>query len=189
MSYTYFLNDLRVTALSRIVVNLVTNQTLQEDLGNAMMTNFNSSLFRRCSRSLKRAVSPGTTALFSLCALCVLGTAQAAVNDHDGDGNSDILWQSSATGQVVLWPMDGATRLNNLNVATLGNPAWKIAGDGDSDGDGKADLLWRNSDTGQVVYWKMDGALIDDNLSVSFVTDPAWQIVASTDLNGDDRAG
>ena len=188
MTYTSFLDDLRVFAISRIVVVLVTNQTLQEDLGNAVMTTCHSSLIRHLGRSPARVVSPIASALVTLCALCVLGTAQAAVNDHDGDGNSDILWQSSATGQVVLWPMDGATRLDNLNVTTVSNPAWTIAGDGDYDGDGIADLLWRNADTGQIIFWKMNGALIDENLSVSFVADSAWQIVASADLNGDGRS-
>ena len=151
------------------------------------MTTCHSSLNRRFARAFGSAASLFTNALLSLIVLSVSSTAHAAVNDHDGDGNSDILWQSSATGQVVLWPMDGATRLDNLIVATVGDPAWTIVGDGDYDGDGIADLLWRNADTGQIVFWKMNGASIDENLNVSFVSDPAWQIIASADLNGDGR--
>ena len=33
-------------------------------------------------------------------------------NDFDGDGNSDLLWRNTSSGQNYVWFMDGGTRLS-----------------------------------------------------------------------------
>jgi len=111
-----------------------------------------------------------------------------ASNDLDGDGKADILWRNSSTGSVVVWFMNGATRLSGAFVATGVDPAWQIAGIGDFDGDGKADILWRNSSTGSVVLWLMNGATKVGAAFVATGVDPTWQIAGVGDFDGDGKA-
>jgi hypothetical protein len=49
-----------------------------------------------------------------------------AMSDYDGDGHPDLLWRSAATGQIVLWLMDGATYKGSLPLGTVADPNWKI---------------------------------------------------------------
>jgi hypothetical protein len=49
------------------------------------------------------------------------GSGWALVNGHDdynGDGNSDLLWQNSASGDVAVWTLNGTTL---TGAAIIGN--------------------------------------------------------------------
>jgi hypothetical protein len=52
------------------------------------------------------------------------------VFDLDGDGQTDLIWQSQVTGQVAYWLMNGVTLQNfgNLNNGLPNDPRWKIVG-------------------------------------------------------------
>jgi len=52
------------------------------------------------------------------------------VFDLDGDGQTDLIWQSQVTGQVAYWLMNGVTLQNfgNLNNGSPNDPRWKIVG-------------------------------------------------------------
>src|SRR5262249_2429225 len=73
-----------------------------------------------------------------------------AGGDFNGDGQTDILWQSTS-GQLGIWIMNGTT----LNFgAMLINPgsSWTVKALGDFNGDGKADILWQKSDGTPCIY-------------------------------------
>ena len=76
--------------------------------------------------------------------------------DFNGDGKSDILWQSS-NGTPAIWLMDGT---NAVTVGAAGSfnpgPSWQIKDTGDFNGDGKSDILWQGND-GTPAIWLMDG--------------------------------
>ena len=104
-----------------------------------------------------------------------------AHNDFNGDGKSDLLWQS-ADGTIVDWSMNGASVASAATVGALG-PDWSLIGTGDFNGDGKTDLLWQRTD-GQIVDWTMNGgvALSGD---VVATLDHSWTLLGTGDTNGD----
>jgi beta-lactamase superfamily II metal-dependent hydrolase len=113
---------------------------------------------------------------------------ESVQNDHDGDGNADILWRNSATGQNWMYLMSGATIASSLGVNTVASLDWEIVGNGDYDGDGNADILWRNSATGQNWMYLMSGATIASSLGVNTVASTDWKIVGNGDYDGDGKA-
>jgi hypothetical protein len=83
------------------------------------------------------------------------------LGDFDKDGNTDILWQNSVTGDLAVWYMNGinmtgAVLLNPAN-AGVGNTDWKAVAVGDYNNDGAPDILWQNGVSGDSVVWYMDG--------------------------------
>jgi hypothetical protein len=78
--------------------------------------------------------------------------------DFDGDCKSDILWRNAATGNDVIYLMDGLSIVSAPTVDTVADQVWQIQGVGDFNGDGKADILWRNAVTGDDFIYLMNGA-------------------------------
>ena len=112
-----------------------------------------------------------------------LDAVELAKLDFNGDGQPDILFENTATGDHYVWLMDG---LSFASSVFLGNVStqWQVAATGDFSGRGSPDLLWQNSSTGQVLIWVMDGTTYIS--SVSLGTVPAgWIIDGVGDFNGD----
>ena len=112
-----------------------------------------------------------------------LDAVELAKLDFNGDGQPDILFENTATGDHYVWLMDG---LSFASSVFLGNVStqWQVAATGDFSGSGSPDLLWQNSSTGQVLIWVMDGTTYIS--SVSLGTVPAgWIIDGVGDFNGD----
>ncbi|MES0336580.1 MAG: VCBS repeat-containing protein [Candidatus Magnetobacterium sp. LHC-1] len=115
-------------------------------------------------------------------------THQGTRADFNGDGNSDILWQDTSTGQVVIWLMNGATISGSGSPATVSDPSWLIKDAGDFDGNGKSDILWHNNTTGDVVIWMMNGTTIASAGLPAIVSDSNWHIRHVGDFNGDGKS-
>jgi hypothetical protein len=112
----------------------------------------------------------------------------AAVGDFNGDGKSDVVFQHSTTGQLVIWLMNGTTKIGELTPLPTPTP-WRVRGAGDFDGDGKTDLVWQHPSTGQLCAWLMDTA--GGRLGVEYLNpsqaDPAWRIAGVADVNRDGK--
>jgi Peptidase M66/FG-GAP-like repeat len=114
--------------------------------------------------------------------------ADAAINDLNGDGNSDILIRSAGldnNGTVSAFLMSGTTVLSSANI--INNEAnWNITHTADFNGDGKADILWRKND-GSVTMWLMNGT---SNISALGLIGPTadWRVAHIGDFNGDGKA-
>jgi fructose-specific phosphotransferase system IIC component len=84
----------------------------------------------------------------------------AGTGDFNADGQTDILWQNTATGQRALWLMNGInsgfTPASIVDVGLVPTD-WVIAGTGDFNADGQTDILWQNTATGQRALWLMNG--------------------------------
>ena len=109
--------------------------------------------------------------------------AERVAGDFDGDGKADLLWRNPATGQTIVWLMDGDTKLAEGSIGTVPT-AWEIAGTGDFNGDGKSDILWRHSVTGNAIVWQMNG--LDKAASASIGAPPvSWSVEQLRDTDGD----
>jgi len=76
--------------------------------------------------------------------------------DVNGDGKSDLLWRGSgATGNFVMWQMDGPTR-KATRTTTL-SPSYRVATIGDFNGDHRMDVVWRAGSATQVRLWLGSG--------------------------------
>ena len=117
-------------------------------------------------------------------------------NDYNADGNGDILWYNSSTGESQVWLMSGASRVGRATIADAGRPAliglpWRIVGSRDFNGDGKTDLLWHNGSTGETQIWHLNGHALASRATVlgengtALLVGAPWNIVGSNDMNGD----
>lgn len=101
----------------------------------------------------------------------------------------DIVFQNSASGDLVNWSLNG-TSLNSATPLTYpGSTSWKVVGSGDFSGDGAADLLFQNQLSGQLVYWQMNGT----NYVQWYYLNPSfpganWKVAAVCDLDGDGKS-
>ncbi len=105
--------------------------------------------------------------------------------DFNGDGKSDILFQSASTGQPAIWEMNGS---NIVSGSSLFNPgtAWHAISAGDFGADGYADMLWQSTD-GSVAVWLMNGLQFEWGGTV-FNPGPSWHAIGTGDFNGDGKA-
>jgi hypothetical protein len=109
-------------------------------------------------------------------------------DDFNGDQKADLLWQNTATGQVYLWYLDGATMIDDAWVLTDPS-AWQVATTADFNGDGKPDILWQQPATGQLAVWLMNGAtLLSSTTLTPAQWDPNWRVAGAADLNRDGQA-
>jgi uncharacterized delta-60 repeat protein len=107
--------------------------------------------------------------------------------DFNKDGEADLLWRNSLTGQNQVWTLGGTTNVAFANVDTVAS-VWNMQATGDFNGDGKKDLVWRNSSTGTALTWYLDGSTYNgENNFPNTVTDQNWQIVSAGDFNKDGK--
>lgn len=99
----------------------------------------------------------------------------------DDDGKVDILWRNVNSGYLVVWFMDGITRITGafLNPPSVGDVNWRAVAVGDFNADGQADVLWRHAFSGRTVVWTMNGL---DRVAGTFTTpdgqpDLNWVVV------------
>jgi hypothetical protein len=115
-----------------------------------------------------------------------------ATGDFNADGKTDIVWRNTASGEIVVWLMNGNTLLSGtFTTPRQTDVAWEIQGTGDFNADGKTDLVWRHVSSGELVVWLMNGTDIIDPGGGQFMNpeafaDSGWQlrVVRDFDLDG-----
>ena len=103
--------------------------------------------------------------------------------DFNGDGKSDILWQDTVTGNVVVSEMNGANILaQSTPLAAAGLTA---VGTGDFNNDGDSDILFKDG-SGNAVIWTMNGTTPAAQ-PFATVAPPAagFTLKGAEDINGD----
>jgi hypothetical protein len=117
--------------------------------------------------------------------------------DFDGDGEVDVLWHNSATGEIQIWHLKGQRVSGRATVlGEDGNPShvgapWRIAGT--IDHDRAAAILWQNDTTGEAQIWSMNDHRVTGRTTVlgqdyhpAFL--PSARLMGSGDFNGDGQA-
>ena len=114
--------------------------------------------------------------------------------DFNNDGNTDLLWHNTATGETQIWYMNKsgrsstATVLDEYGKAIFVGLPWSIVGTN------KAQIIWHNSDTGETQFWQMNDHKISGRATVlgedgkPILVGLPWRIVGSGDFNGDGKA-
>ena len=107
-----------------------------------------------------------------------------AVQDFNGDGDSDILWQSGSNFALDL--TTGVPTRHSGSAVPM-DPAWSVQGLDDFNGDGKADVLWKNSSSGAVVIDQIVNGSYS-SLGTAGTLDNSWSAIGVGDFDGDGKA-
>jgi hypothetical protein len=110
----------------------------------------------------------------------------ATAADFNADGQTDVLWQNTRTGQRGFWIMNQITNRQWVALTTAGTQ-WSIVASGDFNADTKTDIVWQNSRTGQRLVWLMNGTQKASE-AVFGTLGSAWQVVGAADFNADGRS-
>ncbi len=103
--------------------------------------------------------------------------------DFNGDGQTDILWENTVSGQRYMWLMNGTSYGAGADLGIL-PPEWRIAGTGDFNADGQTDILWEDTVTGDRGIWLMNGWTVIGWSDLGIMpTD--WHIAGTGDFNQD----
>lgn len=128
--------------------------------------------------------------------------------DINDDGNIDLLWRNSITGQNQAWRMNGVVQkleeLNRFvtetteeleiqrqsprNLPRRRGRHWELAGTGDFDADGKEDLLWRNDRNGKNEIWLMGGPQgnkLEERVKLPRRRNTNWDVAGVADFDAD----
>jgi FG-GAP-like repeat len=110
----------------------------------------------------------------------------AGAGDFNGDGNADLVWENTSTGQRAIWFLKNGVLSSSIYLPTVG-VQWRIAGVGDFNGDGNADLVWQNISTGQRAIWFLKNGVLSSTINLPSVG-VQWRIAGAGDFNGDGNA-
>ncbi len=114
----------------------------------------------------------------------VRGTRNALPLDINGDGRADILWHSSATGELVVDLMNERDGPRPMLLAAESSRDWAPFLLGDFDGNECADVLWRNRTDGTLVAHLMNGSEIFQRPLIP-QRGPSWELAGFGDFDGD----
>ncbi len=78
------------------------------------------------------------------------GIQQNLVSNMDGSYFDDVLFQNSATGQIIYQNMNAGTGAGFANVLGSLPAGWRLVGSDDFTGDGRADSLVQDTNTGAI---------------------------------------
>ena len=79
--------------------------------------------------------------------------------DFNGDGKGDLIFRNAASGDTIMWLMNGTAIVSNVAMGGVASD-FLIEAASDLDADGKADLMWRGQTSGNVIVWLMNGSTI-----------------------------
>ena len=106
--------------------------------------------------------------------------------DFNGDGHSDILWQSDS-GKVTVWEMNGLSRIGPTTPTADPHPSWHVIGAGNFNNDGNSDILLQRDD-GQPAVWLMNGTSIASTVNVGPSPGASWHVKGAGDFNADGKS-
>jgi FtsP/CotA-like multicopper oxidase with cupredoxin domain len=112
-----------------------------------------------------------------------VGWTLVATGDFNHDGKPDVVWRNQGNGQNVVWYMNGAAKLGEAALPTLGGNS-RIVGTADFNNDGNIDILWRNDNVGTNAIWLMNGIIRSSVVTLPNLGGNS-RIVGTGDFNND----
>ena len=106
--------------------------------------------------------------------------------DFNNDNVDDIAFRNSVTGELLLWKMAAAQKVDGYLLGTV-DLSWKLAAAGDTNGDGHDDIVWANSQSGEILRWgvqnfnKLGGSLVA-------LVNTSYNVVGFGDFNNNNIA-
>lgn len=107
--------------------------------------------------------------------------------DFDQDGDSDIVLRHYATGQNLIWYMNGAAVERVEALPVIPDLNWNIEAVGDFNRDDNPDLVLRNRQSGQNLMWTMIGSTVQRSDLLPTIEDANWRIEGAGDFDQDGR--
>jgi hypothetical protein len=109
----------------------------------------------------------------------------STIKDFNGDGQSDLVLENTATGRRIIWFMNEGVPVGTADLGAV-DPSWHIAGIGDFLGNGQSDLVWERNNGEHLIWILADGI---PQYSISLPTlGGGWHVVGAGDFNGDGKA-
>jgi hypothetical protein len=109
-----------------------------------------------------------------------IGVATSALNDFDGDGQSEVLWRNISSGVIASWT--SGTGYQSFGSESGMN--WKAFGGADFDGDGQSEVLWRNISSGVIASWTSGTGY----QSFGSESGSSWTAFGAADFDADGQA-
>ncbi|MCW3100048.1 MAG: hypothetical protein JWL77_5666 [Chthonomonadaceae bacterium] len=116
------------------------------------------------------------------------GYKVVGIGDFNSDGKSDLLFQNSSTGALVVWYMNGYTQTAGVTLSSTPASGDNVVGVGDFNGDGFTDIVFQNSSTNAITIWYMKGTTFVSSTTLTTVPAAGYKVVAVGDYDGDGSA-
>ncbi len=110
-----------------------------------------------------------------------------AASDFNRDGQVDLLWRNTSTGENAVWSMNGSTLAAASSLPSATDANWQLAASADLNRDGQADLIWRHRTTGQNAVWNMAGTTLAWSGLLPILSNTNLQLAAVADITGDGK--
>jgi len=112
----------------------------------------------------------------------VLGGAKGVPGDFNGDGNPDLIFENSVTGELQAWLLTGTEPRARVRVDQTSDDY--VVGSDDFNGYSRTDLVFWNSDSGNATIWYLDGTRLISKSEIILGL-PDYQPVSVVDYNRD----
>jgi hypothetical protein len=112
--------------------------------------------------------------------------ARGVSKDFNGDGQADLLWENTITGEHSIWIMRNGVPVSGIMLPTI-PIEWHIAAAADFLGTGQTDLVWENTITGEHSIWIMQNGAHLYNIALTTIP-IQWHIAAAADFLGTGQA-
>ncbi len=106
------------------------------------------------------------------------GQKIVGIDDFNKDGSVDLLWQTTKTGAMRIWLMNGIKfkKVIPFGYAPAPVSAWRVTGLVDLDGANSRDVLWQNTN-GALFTWFLNGTNVVGSNYLNMSVPPTWSIV------------
>ena len=101
------------------------------------------------------------------------------IADLNADGQSDVMFEHSRTGELAAWLMNGAvrTQYQPFFPRAILDREWRLAAVLDVDGDQTPDLIWQHATQGTIAVWYMNGTIRATVQSFPWIVGRNWTVV------------
>jgi FG-GAP-like repeat len=82
------------------------------------------------------------------------GWVISTIGDIDGDGNKDLIWHNTTSGDRVIWYLNTQRQIASGDVLPYPSKEWEVVASVDTNNDKKDDLIFRHKTSGHVVLWR-----------------------------------